>query len=191
MSAILSIGLKLLLGGFNLLKKLFELLWNVRLPTLLPAVLLLMWLHQAGEARHWHKASDRQAAIAKQCNQGRANDRAAWAAAQAKAIAIATEQKRTTEAKYAKIQKEQADEHKAHLADAGALLASRLRDGALKSGSGPADLRGPASAAPGPDGTPVAAIVDVADLERCTASVVKLEGWQSWWTEIEKTRADK
>lgn len=153
--------------------------WKLLLGGAAIAIMGMMLLVAKMDARHWHKKYDREHAALQ-----------ALVSEQVKARALAEENKRATEARYAQIQKEQSDDFKARLADARAQLWRWMRDRAAQSGGGQqADLSGHPGSAPGPDALPAAALVDVADLERCTAAVIGFEGWQRWYSEVEKAQA--
>ena len=108
--------------------------------------------------------------------------------AEAAATARAEEIKRSTEARYAQIQKEQANALTLARADADARLKRWMRDNAAQGGASRTDLPGAANPATGPDELPGAALVALGDLQRCNAAFVTAEGWQRWWREVEKAQ---
>lgn len=134
-------------------------------------------------ASHWHKKYDREAAQHLKDNQ-------TWTAAQIEANARATAEKAATEARYARIQKDQAHALTLARADADARLRNWMRTHRAGQGAaGQTDLPDNPGSAPGPDAVSGETFMVAAhDLELCTAAVVKLEGWQSWWAEIEKAQ---
>lgn len=117
--------------------------------------------------------------------------KADYAVAQLQARANAVQTARETEQHYARIQKEQQDDLQKQLADARAATQRyvdrmRVNVKTAQSAAGQADLPGASATASGAIDAGADTIVPRSDLLICAENTVKAQGWQSWWSDIEK-----
>lgn len=130
----------------------------------------------------WHVDHNR----VQQCATGRAADHASYVAAQAQATRIATDAKAKTEARYAIIQKDHADEISHARDDARAAVSQWVRTHPVKGDSSRADLPSSPDAASIAFSANTQTVVPAADLQTCADNTITAEGWAAWWTDVSK-----
>ena len=150
----------------------------------LPATTIIIAVLCSLSAFLWHNA-DGWKAKAERCATGRAADRKAYSDAQASATMIALANKRDTEARYAKIEKDKSDEISAAHDANRAALARWVRDHTAQGVAQSTDLSATATPTGKPDSATQQAVVPVSDLERCSDAFTIAQGWQDWYSAIQ------